>query len=261
MYARYNFFPFFWGQDPVLIGPERPGHHDTQNPWADSDIYVATKNANGTWGTPVNLSFNDDRPAYSAYEVIVGTTTKLYYNTTSDAGDQIVVYRVKNADGSWGPETSVGANINLPGTNNYNENLAAGDDGMWFTSNRPGGLGGTDIWFSQKVNGVWGTPINVGAPVNTATDEDQFWTSPITGQSFFARDNVTYTTTWGASGFTTPVLLQLGLPAGASYAQVTMPDSSNELFFISGDPATSRVKIYHDLKLPNGSWGTATPID
>lgn len=32
-------------------------------------------------------------------------------------------------------------------------------------------LGGRDIWKSVKVDGVWGTPVNIGAPINTSGNE------------------------------------------------------------------------------------------
>ena len=42
-------------------------------------------------------------------------------------------------------------------------------DGMqlYIMSNRPGGLGGTDIWVSDWSDGDWGEPTNLGAPINS----------------------------------------------------------------------------------------------
>jgi hypothetical protein len=42
---------------------------------------------------------------------------------------------------------------------------------MIFTSNRPGGLGGYDLYYSVLTNGVWSTPVNLGAPINSEFDE------------------------------------------------------------------------------------------
>ncbi len=44
-------------------------------------------------------------------------------------------------------------------------------DVMVFTSNRPGGFGGFDLYYSILRNGTWGSPVNLGAPINTASDE------------------------------------------------------------------------------------------
>jgi hypothetical protein len=44
---------------------------------------------------------------------------------------------------------------------------------LYFTSNRPGGFGGVDIWVSQRNSEEepWGTPVNLGALINTATND------------------------------------------------------------------------------------------
>jgi hypothetical protein len=46
-----------------------------------------------------------------------------------------------------------------------NENM------MVFTSNRPGGYGGFDLYYSLMVNGKWSTPVNFGPAINTPYDE------------------------------------------------------------------------------------------
>ncbi len=40
-----------------------------------------------------------------------------------------------------------------------------------FTSNRPGGYGGFDLYYSKFEGGQWGAPVNFGAVINTAFDE------------------------------------------------------------------------------------------
>ncbi|MGB3852608.1 MAG: hypothetical protein WA958_21770 [Tunicatimonas sp.] len=45
------------------------------------------------------------------------------------------------------------------------------DDLMVFSSNRPGGYGGFDLWYARFVNGVWTTPVNFGESINSAFNE------------------------------------------------------------------------------------------
>jgi len=40
-----------------------------------------------------------------------------------------------------------------------------------FTSNRPSGFGGFDLYYSENVNNQWTTPVNFGALINSASDE------------------------------------------------------------------------------------------
>ncbi len=54
-------------------------------------------------------------------------------------------------------------------------NAALSKDGkeIYFTSDMPGGLGGTDIWYCERQgNGTWGKPVNCGPVINTKEDED-----------------------------------------------------------------------------------------
>ncbi len=56
---------------------------------------------------------------------------------------------------------------------------------LYFASNRPGGLGGLDIWVAHRVhkNAPFGTPENLGEPVNTTADE--FCPSPTRGHRLY----------------------------------------------------------------------------
>jgi outer membrane protein OmpA-like peptidoglycan-associated protein len=42
---------------------------------------------------------------------------------------------------------------------------------LYFVSDRPGGLGGTDIWYCDDLGGQWGAPKNIGPKVNTPGSE------------------------------------------------------------------------------------------
>jgi hypothetical protein len=42
---------------------------------------------------------------------------------------------------------------------------------MVFSSDKPGGLGGYDFYWSVYDNGCWSNPVNFGAPVNSAYNE------------------------------------------------------------------------------------------
>src|SRR5690606_40459483 len=42
----------------------------------------------------------------------------------------------------------------------------------YYISDRPGGQGGTDLWYSERQSdGSWGEPVNAGPEINTAGDE------------------------------------------------------------------------------------------
>jgi hypothetical protein len=49
---------------------------------------------------------------------------------------------------------------------------------LYFASNRPGGVGGIDLWRAERNGGGWGTPECLPEPVNSAAEEKQATVSP-----------------------------------------------------------------------------------
>lgn len=77
-----------------------------------------------------------------------------------------------------------------------------------FTSNRAGGFGGFDLYYSRLENGSWSAPVNFGPAINTAYDEYR----PITmGAEQFENDLLMFSSNRpkGAGGFD---LYYVGIP-------------------------------------------------
>jgi outer membrane protein OmpA-like peptidoglycan-associated protein len=78
---------------------------------------------------------------------------------------------VKNNDGTWGEALNMGRNIN---TRDWETapSLSADKSTLYFASTRAGGFGGSDIWISKNINGVWQKPENAGPQINTSENEN-----------------------------------------------------------------------------------------
>lgn len=86
---------------------------------------------------------------------------------------------LKNSVGAWSAAFDIEAA--WPGAHeSFNTRALEGcpfvsRDGLRFfmASTRPGGLGGMDIWMStrDRVDEPWGAPVNVGAPINSASND------------------------------------------------------------------------------------------
>ncbi|HTA81797.1 MAG TPA: OmpA family protein [Bacteroidia bacterium] len=133
------------------------------------DIYSSTKTKTG-WstamgiGAPINTDGN---------EATVGL---------SPDGQTILIYKDDNGDGNiystslngdvWAKPVKLNENIN----SKYWEPsafISADGSTLYFTSDRPGGFGGRDLYTSKlSPEGDWAKAVNMGAAINTAFDED-----------------------------------------------------------------------------------------
>lgn len=74
-------------------------------------------------------------------------------------------------NGKWSEPANIRGPVN---TNKWESQPSISADGktLFFSSSRPGGIGGKDIWFSRlKSNNQWSDPVNMGPTINTEGDE------------------------------------------------------------------------------------------
>ena len=262
MYSRWDFGPFILSGGaamPVLRGPDRPGLHKSSQPFDESDIYVATRNDDGSWGEPVNLGLNGAWGDASGME-IDGGDTFVWLRGNGTVNKIVMAHR--NGDGTWGAPIDLGPGINLHAAGVFQDNPHISADGtaLWFTSNRPtGSAGGRDIWFSSLSQGTWSDPVNAGAPFNTVGDEDQFYFRPGTLDLYWnGPQGLMHCTSNGSTCAGAPTVVTI--PGCPIAAEASITDDGQLMYFGCGDPATGRVRIMYSRREVSG-WGTATPVD
>jgi hypothetical protein len=81
--------------------------------------------------------------------------------------------------GEWSGLFNVGPPVNTAYNDTY-AILSRDELTMYFTSDRPGGAGGDDLWFAtrESVNAPWGEPENMGATINTTYGDSLAVLSP-----------------------------------------------------------------------------------
>jgi hypothetical protein len=130
------------------------------------------------------------------------------YSTTDEAGKKFTEPVIL-------PET-----INQKNQYQIAASVTADGNTMYFASDRPGGLGGIDIYVSRKLpNGGWGTPQNVGPVINTASNEDFPNISPDGKTLYFSSQGHTgmggydiYKATWSDSANQWTSVQNMGYP-------------------------------------------------
>jgi len=111
-----------------------------------------------------NESFHEGTGSFNA-------TGSKYYFTRCD-GPDCAIYYTKITNAKWGDPIRLNDAINLKGTESKHPTLSITGDTLFFVSNRSGGYGMNDLYFS-KASGEdqWGAPKNLGPEINTKFNE------------------------------------------------------------------------------------------
>jgi outer membrane protein OmpA-like peptidoglycan-associated protein/Tol biopolymer transport system component len=139
----------------------------------NEDFYIAEKKGN-KWGIPVPLSNKINTEKYNEGAQSISADGRYLFFTGCNRPDGLGrcdIYLSHKEGSSWGEPFNLGAPLNTP---YWESQPTISPDGntLYFVSNRPGGLGGYDIWKSMlKSDGYWSKPENLGAEINTPYDE------------------------------------------------------------------------------------------
>ncbi len=142
------------------------------------DVYASQKMADGNWSEPKNLGKPINTSTHDACVALsFDGNEMMMYRTAEDivTGD-ILICRTDYS--GWTEPQKLAAEINSP----FVETSACFSNDtsvIYFSSNKPGGYGGRDIYRIKKLpNGRWAMPQNLGQTVNTAKDEDAPYLHP-----------------------------------------------------------------------------------
>jgi hypothetical protein len=136
-----------------------------------TDIYASYKDsATGQWKKPVALETVNSKGNDAAIAISPdGLTMFTFLSNNENEGDILVSQLTGTV---FSAPTPLNANINTPEYWEGSCSISADGKHFYFSSERPGGLGGRDIWVCEKVDGDWGPAVNLGASINTEYDDD-----------------------------------------------------------------------------------------
>lgn len=138
-----------------------------------NDIFIATRASDSepfgqlvSAGAGVNSSEADRWPSLSHDEL------ELYFSRNpADDSEPTDVWVAARPDGlsDFGQAERLSAPVNLPESWENHPTLSPDGLALFFSSNRPGGLGGYDIWvsFRDDISSSWGEPLNLGPEINS----------------------------------------------------------------------------------------------
>jgi outer membrane protein OmpA-like peptidoglycan-associated protein/tetratricopeptide (TPR) repeat protein len=221
------------------------GQIDPRDNMYFEDIYISTKNADGSWGQAVPMGNNINTNGHEATIGLSADGQKLLIYK-DDAGDGNIYISQLNGN-NWGPPQKLTENIN---SKSHEPSACITPDGstLYFTSNMPGGFGGEDIYRSVRLpNGEWSKGTNLGPKINSKYDEDApailadgltlYFAS--NGEKSMGGFDILSTVFNPDSGWSTPV--NIGYPVNSS---------ADDLFFVP--TPDDKHAYYSSANSPNG---------
>jgi len=153
------------------------------------DIYRSVREGR-SWSIPENLGAPVNSNKWESQPSISSDGKTLYFASNragGKGGSDIYVTRL-GANGQWTEPRNLGDSINTEGAE---ETPFIHPDGrtLYFTSDGHVGMGGKDIYVVRmKDDGTWGTPMNLGFPINTHKDEMGLFVDATGALAYFASD-------------------------------------------------------------------------
>jgi len=171
--TRFNDGPVAFNQREQAIYYSRNRNTETKmKDVADSvntlGIFSAQKQ-NREWSDTRSFPYNS-RDYHNTTPFYDTLNRRLYFASNMPGGyGGTDLYYSEKKDSTWGEPVNLGPRINTEGNEMYPFFSASGK--LFFSSDGHGGLGGKDMFFTEKQNGEWIEPVHLKPPINSKDDD------------------------------------------------------------------------------------------
>ena len=171
-------------------------------------------------GPPVNTSAWESMPSISAD----GTTLIFASKRNGGQGGEDLWVTHRKQDGTWAKPQNLGEAINTTGDERA-PFLHPDGQTLYFMSTGHPGMGKFDLFYSRKqANGHWGTPTNLGYPINTMANEGAIFVSLDGKKAFFNSNRIDQEDEVANSDIYTFELYPEARPLAVTYVKANIKD-------------------------------------
>jgi len=222
---------------------------------------------------PVNMGSAINTQVDEYYPTITEDGTTLIFTRQLEYGHPEFGAQNYNEDlyvsfkenGQWTKAVNMGPQINSEAMDGA-PSISADGNLLIFASDRPGGYGDQDLYYSFKVGNEWSRPRNLGPPINTRNWETQPCLASDGRTLYFVRGKVAgynveqqdiYETVLSDSGtWSMPTKLSdtINTPGVEEWPCIA-PDNQTLYFASDGHPGFGGLDLFMSRRLPNGRWG------
>jgi hypothetical protein len=96
------------------------------------------------------------------------------------------LYYCELIKGEWSAPVNLGTKVNSSASENYPFMHPSGR--LYFTSDRPGGFGKLDVYYTSLNNSSWEDPVHLPEPINSPSDDFAFVAEPDLQNGYFASN-------------------------------------------------------------------------
>lgn len=245
-------FMFFTSRKPITdkeirqgMGKERIYYTEASTSgWTDAQLLQSPINSEKHFNSAVSLSKD-------------GKSLFIYRDNRFGNGD---LYESKLEGSKWSTPEILPSPIN----SEFNEStLSLSPDGntLFFTSDRDGGYGGMDIWYTQKNKvGIWEDAKNLGSTINTESDEEGVFIHPDGKTLYFSSRghngmggyDIFYTTLENGE-WSKPINLGSEINTENDDVYFVLEENGTDAYYTSANPETPekkdilKIKYNHDF--------------
>ncbi len=150
-----------------------------------TDIYSAEK-VDGKWTNIKNLGPNINSEYWDSQPMISNDGNILFFVSDRPGGyGGTDIYMSVKKDGEWAKAVNAGKMINSE-DDEMAPVIGIDDINFTFSSDRPGGYGGLDIYVSKFKANSFSKPINAGSPINSSGDDLYYYSMPNSDEAYFS---------------------------------------------------------------------------
>ena len=162
-----QYFPTLTIDNNTLIFTKRAGASGSY----DEDLVVSYREA-GIW-SPATLLSNNIHSEFNEGAASISADGRTLIFTMCDKGQTFGncdLFISRKYGEVWSNPENLGKVVN---SKNWDSQPSLGADGniLYFSSDRSGGMGKRDIWYTQRVDNTWIPPKNMGNIINTLKDD------------------------------------------------------------------------------------------
>jgi outer membrane protein OmpA-like peptidoglycan-associated protein/tetratricopeptide (TPR) repeat protein len=224
-----DYAPVISADETVLIFTSRRpnttgGKKDPTNQYYE-DIYISAKDSNAQWSSPVNIGNNINTAGHDASLGLSPDGQELFVYRNED------IYFSKLEGNKWAVPQKMPATINNPKSWESSVSITSDENILFFSSDKPGGFGGLDIYVTKKLpNKQWGPAKNLGPLINTPYDDDAPFIHPDNKTLYFSSKG--HNTMGGFDIFTIQYNSKTDSLSGLNNAGYPINTADDDIFFV-----------------------------